>query len=58
MNLNEMRRKIDEHWDRGAKGTGEVPLEPGVNFIFRGAEKAVAFKEPLTKEQNIDEIVK
>ena len=53
-----MRRKIDEHWAIGAKGTKEVPLEPGINFIFIGSEKSVVFREPLTQQQNTDEIVK
>ena len=36
----ELKREIDAAWERGAQGTKEVPLQPGIQHVFSIDRKA------------------
>lgn len=43
----DFRDKMNEAWTRGQKGTEEVPLKAGIEFVLSNAKKA----EELAKQQ-------
>ena len=36
----DLKNKIDKAWELGAQGTEEVPLQPGIQYVFSIDRKA------------------
>ena len=45
----DLKREKDAAWERGAQGTKEVPLQPGIQYVFNIDRKA---KEQAERDVN------
>lgn len=44
----DLKNKIDQAWEWGAQGTEEVPLQPGIQYVFN----VVRRKEELEQQKS------
>lgn len=51
----DFRKKMDDAWRKGIKGTEEVPLEPGIEAVLKTAQKATEKEKQQIQEQSIGE---
>ena len=50
--------KINTHWNNGIKGTEEVPLEEGINYVSKIAEEAMKENIVTTQDKRIEDTIK
>ncbi len=54
----DLQDKINRAWTEGAKGTQEVPLKPGIEFVLNNAKLAEEKARQQAKVKKQDEQVK